>query len=48
MEIHFSPSDGTLLGAEVRTYLLERSRVVHVNDQERSYHIFYQVGWVGG
>ena len=31
------------MGAAVRTYLLERSRVVHVNGPERSYHIFYQV-----
>ena len=43
-------------GAAIRTYLLERSRVVAVNDPERNYHVFYQVSaasraevtcWVG-
>ena len=31
------------MGAAVRTYLLERSRVVAVNDPERNYHAFYQL-----
>ena len=44
VEIRFGADDGALLGAAVKTYLLERSRVVHVNDPERSYHVFYQVG----
>ena len=40
-------------GAAIRTYLLERSRVVAVNDPERNYHVFYQVRmavkqWRGG
>jgi hypothetical protein len=30
-------------GAAIRTYLLERSRVVSLNDPERNYHVFYQV-----
>ena len=42
VEIVFSP-EGRLRGAAVRTYLLERSRVVHVAPQERSDHAFYQV-----
>ena len=32
-----------IVGAAVRTYLLERSRVVAVNDPERNYHVFYQL-----
>lgn len=39
-------------GAAIRTYLLERSRVVNINDPERNYHVFYQVrqhpGSMGG
>ena len=32
-----------MAGAQIRTYLLERSRVSAVALGERSYHIFYQV-----
>lgn len=42
VEIQFSAA-GRISGAAVRTYLLERSRVVQTNDPERNYHIFYQV-----
>lgn len=42
VEINFN-KDGVISGAAIRTYLLERSRVVAVNDPERSYHIFYQL-----
>ena len=41
-EIQFD-SKGRISGAAVRTYLLERSRVVSVADPERNYHIFYQL-----
>jgi myosin-5 len=45
VEINFNEK-GVISGAAIRTYLLERSRVVAVNNPERSYHIFYQVrGW---
>ncbi|KAG2439820.1 hypothetical protein HYH02_010454 [Chlamydomonas schloesseri] len=42
-EIFFDPVTGAVTGAAVRTYLLERSRVVAVNNPERSFHIFYQL-----
>ncbi len=42
VEINFNKK-GVISGAAIRTYLLERSRVVSVNDPERNYHIFYQV-----
>lgn len=43
VEINFN-AKGVISGAAIRTYLLERSRVVSVNNPERNYHIFYQVG----
>jgi len=42
VEIQFDKR-GKIVGAAIRTYLLERSRVVNVNDPERNYHIFYQI-----
>lgn len=44
VEINFN-TKGVISGAAIRTYLLERSRVVSVNNPERNYHIFYQVRW---
>ncbi|GAB4821968.1 hypothetical protein N2152v2_009014 [Parachlorella kessleri] len=41
-EIQFN-RDGRISGAAIRTYLLERSRVVNIADPERNYHIFYQL-----
>ena len=42
IKVHFSEF-GAVAGAQIRTYLLERSRVSAVSKGERSYHIFYQL-----
>ncbi|XP_068326692.1 myosin-15-like [Pyrus communis] len=42
VEIQFDAS-GRISGAAIRTYLLERSRVVRITDPERNYHCFYQL-----
>ncbi|XP_036377306.1 unconventional myosin-Va [Megalops cyprinoides] len=42
IEIGFG-SHGNIIGANMRTYLLEKSRVVFQAPDERNYHIFYQL-----
>ena len=42
IRIEFS-RDGAIAGAFIDWYLLEKSRVVRINAQERNYHIFYQL-----
>ncbi|KAJ4820451.1 myosin [Rhynchospora pubera] len=42
VEIQFDRT-GRISGAAIRTYLLERSRVVQIVDPERNYHCFYQL-----
>jgi len=42
IEIDFSKSFH-IIGASMRTYLLEKSRVVFQANEERNYHIFYQM-----
>lgn len=42
IQVHFDRK-GTIAGAEIKTYLLEKARVIHQTPGERNYHIFYQV-----
>ncbi|KAK5637013.1 hypothetical protein RRF57_012725 [Xylaria bambusicola] len=42
IRIEFTPG-GSIAGAFIDWYLLEKSRVVRINSQERNYHIFYQL-----
>ncbi|XP_020257832.1 myosin-2-like [Asparagus officinalis] len=42
IEINFSKA-GKICGAEIQTFLLEKSRVVQRAIGERSYHVFYQL-----
>ncbi|CAM0943744.1 unnamed protein product [Alopecurus aequalis] len=42
VEIQFDKT-GRISGAAIRTYLLERSRVVQITDPERNFHCFYQL-----
>ncbi|KAK6959163.1 unconventional myosin-Va, partial [Biomphalaria glabrata] len=42
IEISFSKQH-SIVGAHMRTYLLEKSRVVFQASEERNYHIFYQL-----
>ena len=42
IEILFGASS-SIVGARIRTYLLERSRCVYQPETERNYHIFYQL-----
>ena len=42
LEILFN-EDVDIIGAKIRTYLLERSRLVFQPPSERNYHIFYQL-----
>lgn len=42
IELQFK-NTGSLIGAAIETYLLEKVRLVHQSPGERNYHIFYQI-----
>ncbi|XP_026180047.1 myosin-16-like [Mastacembelus armatus] len=42
IRIHFGPT-AKLAGADIESYLLEKSRVISQQSAERGYHIFYQL-----
>lgn len=42
IEIQFD-SQRNIVGAKIKTYLLERSRLIFQPETERNYHVFYQV-----
>jgi myosin heavy chain 9/10/11/14 len=47
VRITFAP-DGSIAGANIDWYLLEKSRVVIRSEAERSFHVFYQLMAGGG
>jgi len=42
IQIYFAP-DGSIAGANIDWYLLEKSRIVCRNEAERNFHVFYQL-----
>ena len=42
LQVQFS-REGKIVGAKVKNYLLEKTRIVRQAENERNYHIFYQV-----
>jgi myosin heavy subunit len=43
IHINFSTDKGVIVGAQIRNYLLEKTRITTQIEGERNYHIFYQL-----
>lgn len=41
IKLYFDQMDGKVIGAEIKNYLLEKSRVVGCTELERNYHAFF-------
>jgi len=41
VKLYFDMQQGKVQGAEIKNYLLEKSRVVKCTNKERNYHIFF-------
>lgn len=41
IKLYFDKDDGLCLGAEIKNYLLEKSRVIGCTPVERNYHVFF-------
>jgi myosin heavy subunit len=41
IKLYFDVHDGKVLGAEIKNYLLEKSRVIGCTEKERNYHIYF-------
>jgi myosin heavy subunit len=43
VELRYDRSSKSIVGAQIKTYLLEKHRVAKVGAMERNFHIFYSV-----